>query len=123
MRQKKCDYTTSLRNLERISDSIHEQRSIGGISNASSARRERGTVVHGVVRGAVAKGRPGKAHPMHQLIHTTTLAGALAESEAAGPPPYQPTAPPAYDAHHFEEDDQVYYSGQGAGYRVMTLFF
>lgn len=79
--------------------------------------------MHGVVRGAVAKGRPGKAHPMHQLIHTTTLAGALAESEAAGPPPYQPTAPPAYDAHHFEEDDQVYYSGQGAGYRVMTLFF
>ncbi|GMR29883.1 hypothetical protein PMAYCL1PPCAC_00078, partial [Pristionchus mayeri] len=74
VRQKKCDYTTSLRNLERISDSIHEQRSIGGISNASSARKERG--------------------------------GALAESEAAGPPPYQPTAPPAYDAHHFEEDDQ-----------------
>ncbi|VDL76887.1 unnamed protein product [Nippostrongylus brasiliensis] len=30
VRQKKCDYTTSLRNLERISDSIHEQRSIGG---------------------------------------------------------------------------------------------
>ncbi|VDM75546.1 unnamed protein product [Strongylus vulgaris] len=29
VRQKKCDYTTSLRNLERISDSIHEQRSIG----------------------------------------------------------------------------------------------
>lgn len=49
VRQKKCDYTTSLRNLERISDSIHEQRSIGGISNASSARRERGTVVHDVV--------------------------------------------------------------------------
>ncbi|PIO69657.1 SH3 domain-binding protein 5, partial [Teladorsagia circumcincta] len=32
VRQKKCDYTTSLRNLERISDSIHEQRSIGGYS-------------------------------------------------------------------------------------------
>ncbi|KJH41055.1 hypothetical protein DICVIV_12980, partial [Dictyocaulus viviparus] len=30
VRQKKCDYTTSLRKLERISDSIHEQRSIGG---------------------------------------------------------------------------------------------
>uniref|UniRef100_A0A158PHM8 SH3 domain-binding protein 5-like n=1 Tax=Angiostrongylus costaricensis TaxID=334426 RepID=A0A158PHM8_ANGCS len=30
VRQKKSDYTTSLRNLERISDSIHEQRSIGG---------------------------------------------------------------------------------------------
>ncbi|KAK6009023.1 SH3 domain-binding protein 5 [Ostertagia ostertagi] len=32
VRQKKCDYTTSLRNLERISDSIHEQRSLGGWS-------------------------------------------------------------------------------------------
>ncbi|CAI4229846.1 unnamed protein product [Auanema sp. JU1783] len=30
VRQKKCDYTTSLRNLEKISDSIHEQRSLGG---------------------------------------------------------------------------------------------
>lgn len=32
VRQKKTDYTTSLRNLEVISDSIHEQRSIGECS-------------------------------------------------------------------------------------------
>lgn len=36
VRQKKSDYTTSLRNLERISDSIHEQRSLGGTSNRSA---------------------------------------------------------------------------------------
>lgn len=35
VRQKKCDYTTSLRNLERISDSIHEQRSIGSARSAN----------------------------------------------------------------------------------------
>ncbi|GMT31148.1 hypothetical protein PFISCL1PPCAC_22445 [Pristionchus fissidentatus] len=72
VRQKKCDYTTSLRNLERISDSIHEQRSIGGLSTASSARKEK----------------------------------VAAEPATGHPPPYQPTAPPAYDAHQFEEDDQ-----------------
>ncbi|KAK5968368.1 Guanine nucleotide exchange factor rei-2 [Trichostrongylus colubriformis] len=36
VRQKKCDYTTSLRNLERISDSIHEQRSISGCDSGSA---------------------------------------------------------------------------------------
>ncbi|VDK56581.1 unnamed protein product [Anisakis simplex] len=36
VRQKKFDYTTSLRNLEQISDSIHEQRSL------SSMKRETG---------------------------------------------------------------------------------
>lgn len=28
VKQKKCDYTASLRNLEQISDSIHEERSV-----------------------------------------------------------------------------------------------
>uniref|UniRef100_A0A914WN52 Uncharacterized protein n=1 Tax=Plectus sambesii TaxID=2011161 RepID=A0A914WN52_9BILA len=31
VRQKKVDYTTSLRNLERISDAIHEERQIAGL--------------------------------------------------------------------------------------------
>lgn len=37
VRQKKFDYTTSLRNLEQISDSIHEERSLSGIKREVSA--------------------------------------------------------------------------------------
>ncbi|CAJ0933491.1 unnamed protein product, partial [Mesorhabditis belari] len=37
VRQKKQDYTTSLRNLEKISDSIHEQRSLGSARSLSTA--------------------------------------------------------------------------------------
>ncbi|CAD6189115.1 unnamed protein product [Caenorhabditis auriculariae] len=36
VRQKKNDYTTSLRNLERISDQIHEERSLEGSSEDST---------------------------------------------------------------------------------------
>uniref|UniRef100_A0AC35TKQ8 SH3 domain-binding protein 5-like n=1 Tax=Rhabditophanes sp. KR3021 TaxID=114890 RepID=A0AC35TKQ8_9BILA len=37
VKQKKNDYTTSLKNLERISDSIHEERSLSSIKRGSRA--------------------------------------------------------------------------------------
>uniref|UniRef100_A0A1I7T8T9 Guanine nucleotide exchange factor rei n=1 Tax=Caenorhabditis tropicalis TaxID=1561998 RepID=A0A1I7T8T9_9PELO len=39
VRQKKNDYTTSLRNLEKISDRIHEERSTGSLESAISFDR------------------------------------------------------------------------------------
>ncbi|KAK0400453.1 hypothetical protein QR680_015252 [Steinernema hermaphroditum] len=35
VKQKKCDYTTSLRNLEQISESIHEERSLSSVKRGS----------------------------------------------------------------------------------------
>ncbi|CAL2052778.1 unnamed protein product [Caenorhabditis brenneri] len=40
VRQKKNDYTTSLRNLERISERIHEERSNGSLESAVSSDHE-----------------------------------------------------------------------------------
>lgn len=40
VRQKKNDYTTSLRNLERISERIHEERSTGSLESAVSSDQE-----------------------------------------------------------------------------------
>ncbi|VDD97229.1 unnamed protein product [Enterobius vermicularis] len=51
VRQKKFDYTTSLRNLEQISDSIHEERSLSGM------RREAGNSSPGSFTGEGVKTR------------------------------------------------------------------
>ncbi|MFH4983238.1 hypothetical protein AB6A40_009947 [Gnathostoma spinigerum] len=40
VRQKKLDYTTSLRNLEHISDNIHEERSLGSSKRSGSMRQK-----------------------------------------------------------------------------------
>uniref|UniRef100_A0A0N5AAU4 SH3 domain-binding protein 5-like n=1 Tax=Syphacia muris TaxID=451379 RepID=A0A0N5AAU4_9BILA len=45
VRQKKFDYTTSLRNLEQISDSIHQERSLSGIKPGVNLYRKDSKVI------------------------------------------------------------------------------
>lgn len=68
VRQKKNDYTTSLRNLERISERIHEERSTGSLESAVSSDQE---------------------DQKSDFKSSESLPG--------NPPPYAPTAPPPYE--------------------------
>ncbi|CAB3399669.1 unnamed protein product [Caenorhabditis bovis] len=77
VRQKKSDYTTSLRNLERISEQIHEERSTGS--------SDVGSMDH---------------------VETESFAGSECNGIPGNPPPYAPTAPPPYeDQYIIEKDD------------------
>ncbi|CAI5454661.1 unnamed protein product [Caenorhabditis angaria] len=79
VRQKKNDYTTSLRNLERISEQIHEERSTGSSDVGSCIDN---TETESSYAGSECNGIPGN------------------------PPPYAPTAPPPYeDQYIIEKDD------------------
>ncbi|CAO4382925.1 unnamed protein product [Caenorhabditis nigoni] len=77
VRQKKNDYTTSLRNLERISERIHEERSTGSLESGVSSDQE---------------------DRQEECRNCTNLPG--------NPPPYAPTAPPPYeDKYIIDKDD------------------
>lgn len=77
VRQKKNDYTTSLRNLERISERIHEERSTGSLESAVSSDQE---------------------DQKSDFKSSESLPG--------NPPPYAPTAPPPYeDKYIIDKDD------------------
>ena len=86
VRQKKSDYNTSLRNLERISDSIHEQRSIGAASLAS----ERGS------HAQLSNLATGQTSAKTQSLTASSSSSRL-EAPPANPPAYVPTAPPPYE--------------------------
>ncbi|PAV80726.1 hypothetical protein WR25_03320 [Diploscapter pachys] len=86
VRQKKSDYNTSLRNLERISDSIHEQRSIGAASLAS----DRGS------HAQLSNLATGQTSAKNQSLTASSSSSRL-EAPPANPPAYVPTAPPPYE--------------------------
>lgn len=78
VRRKKTDYTTSLRNLERISERIHEERSTGSLESGVSDLEDR----------------------------QDDFKSESGESLPGNPPPYAPTAPPPYeDKYIIDKDD------------------
>ncbi|CAJ0583965.1 unnamed protein product, partial [Mesorhabditis spiculigera] len=78
VRQKKQDYTKSMHNLEKISDTIHEQRSIGSARSLSTA--------------ALAAADPPAGPPPYQ---------------PTAPPPYEETGEDRYTIPTAEQDEVV----------------